>query len=598
MKLINSGDLLPMRGFNPFGNSLMARLVMYILRLDKLNKLCSKVYDDNPEVFLDSLIDTLGVTVEISDEDLQKIPEAGPFITVSNHPFGGLDGIILVKILSKIRPDYKVLANFLLKKIVPIQEYFLGMEPREEQRMNVKSGGLKEAMRHVLSGKPLGVFPAGDVSSYQPDSNHVEDPEWNLPALKLIKMAKVPVVPIYFKGSNSLLFYLLGLIHPMLRNVKLPSELLNKKNRVVRLRIGNPISVESQNSFHDIVQYGKFLRAKTYLLGSSLEVKKFFIKSQKAMPKAEPIAAEIENNVLKKEIADIAEDYLLFTMKNYDIYCSPSVKIPNVLNEIGRLREVTFRAVGEGTNRSIDLDEYDLYYYHLFIWDKEEEKIVGAYRVGKGKEIVDRYGMKGFYINSLFKMRKEMLPVLYESIELGRSFITEAYQRKPLPLFMLWKGILYFLLKNPEYRYLIGPVTISGKYTEVSKELIMKFIMANHYNYDMARYVLPRSKYLVGTNEPGIQVMLDVAHKDIGVLDKMIGDIEPSSDKLPVLLKKYISLNAKIIGFNIDPKFNMCLDGLLILDIFDVPMKTIESLSKEINDETILTRFSSDNVDI
>lgn len=223
---------------------------------------------------------------------------------------------------------------------------------------------------------------------------------------------------------------------------------------------------------------------------------------------------------------------------------------------------------------------------------------MGAYRVGKGKEIVDRYGMKGFYINSLFKMRKEMLPVLYESIELGRSFITEAYQRKPLPLFMLWKGILYFLLKNPEYRYLIGPVTISGKYTEVSKELIMKFIMANHYNYDLARYVLPRSKYLVGTNEPGIQVMLDVAHKDIGVLDKMIGDIEPSSDKLPVLLKKYISLNAKIIGFNIDPKFNMCLDGLLILDIFDVPMKTIESLSKEINDETILTRFSSDNVDI
>ena len=155
------------------------------------------------------------------------------------------------------------------------------------------------------------------------------------------------------------------------------------------------------------------------------------------MPKAEPIAAETESAVLKKEIEGIAEDYLLFNMKNYDIYCSPSVKIPNVLNEIGRLREVTFRAVGEGTNRSIDLDEYDLYYYHLFIWDREEEKIVGAYRVGKGKEIIDRYGMKGFYINSLFKMRKEMLPVLYESIELGRSFITEEYQRKPLPLFML-----------------------------------------------------------------------------------------------------------------------------------------------------------------
>ena len=152
---------------------------------------------------------------------------------------------------------------------------------------------------------------------------------------------------------------------------------------------------------------------------------------------------------MKKEIEGIAEDYLLFNMKNYDIYCSPSVKIPNVLNEIGRLREVTFRAVGEGTNRSIDLDEYDLYYYHLFIWDREEGKNCRGLSRGKGKEIIDRYGMKGFYINSLFKMRKEMLPVLYESIELGRSFITEEYQRKPLPLFMLWKGILYFLLKNP-----------------------------------------------------------------------------------------------------------------------------------------------------
>ena len=163
---------------------------------------------------------------------------------------------------------------------------------------------------------------------------------------------------------------------------------------------------------------------------------------------------------------------------------------------------------------------------------------------------------------------------------------------------MLWKGILYFLLKNPEYRYLIGPVTISGKYTEVSKELIMRFIQENHYNHDLAKYVIPRSKYQVRSEEPGVQVMLDAAQKDISVLDKMIGDIEPSSDKLPVLLKKYISLNAKIIGFNIDPKFNMCLDGLLILDIFDVPMKTIESLSKEINDDTILNRFSSDNVEL
>ncbi len=599
MNLIESSDILKASGKlnrleGNVGGSIVAKLVMYIMRLNKINKLYSDVYDEDPEAFLDRLIEALGVTIEINEEDLLKIPKEGPFITISNHPFGGLDGIILIKLLSKIRPDYKVMANFLLRKIVPIKDYFLAVNPFEDRKNISSTSGIKEALRHLEEGKPLGLFPAGEVSSYKADSNNIEDKEWGQSVLKMIKKANVPVIPIYFKGSNSLLFQLLGLIHPMLRTVKLPSELLNKKNRIIRMRIGSPISPEIQNSFTDIMQYGKFLRAKTYLLGSSLEVKKFFLKTQKAGKHIEPVAPNVDVEVLKKEVENITEDYLLFTMKNYSVFCAPTLKIPNVLNEIGRLREVTFRAVGEGTNRSIDLDEFDLYYYHLFIWDNEVSRIVGAYRVGKGKDIIDRYGIKGFYINTLFKIRKDMLPVLYESIELGRSFVIEEYQRKPLPLFMLWKGILYFLIKNPEYRYLIGPVTISGKYTTVSKELIMKFIIRNHWDAELAQCVTPRCKYRVETNDPDVDVMVDASGADIAMLDKMIGDIEPSSDKLPILLKKYISLNGRIIGFNIDPKFNMCLDGLLILDLFDVPMNTIESLSKEMNDDTILSRFSPD----
>lgn len=599
MNLIESSDILKASGKlnrleGNVGGSIVAKLVMYIMRLNKINKLYSNVYDEDPEAFLDRLIEALGVTIEINEEDLLKIPKEGPFITISNHPFGGLDGIILIKLLSKIRPDYKVMANFLLKKIVPIQDYFLGVNPFEDRKNISSASGIKEALRHLEEGKPLGLFPAGEVSSYKADSNNIEDKEWGPSVLKMIKKANVPVIPIYFKGSNSLLFQLLGLIHPMLRTVKLPSELLNKKNRIIRMRIGSPIAPEIQNSFTDIMQYGKFLRAKTYLLGSSLEVKKFFLKSQKAGKNIEPIAPGADVEVLKKEVEKVTEDYLLFTMKNYSVFCAPTMKIPNILNEIGRLREVTFRAVGEGTNRSIDLDEFDLYYYHLFIWDNDASRIVGAYRVGKGKDIIDRYGIKGFYINTLFKIRKDMLPVLYEAIELGRSFVIEEYQRKPLPLFMLWKGILYFLIKNPEYRYLIGPVTISGKYTTVSKELIMKFIIRNHWDAELAQCITPRCKYRVETNDPDVDIMVDASGSDIAMLDKLIGDIEPSSDKLPILLKKYISLNGRIIGFNIDPKFNMCLDGLLILDLFDVPMNTIESLSKEMNDETILNRFSPD----
>lgn len=602
MNLIDSKDIKAAGRLDRFGGkvggSLVAKLVMYIMRLNKINKLYSDVYDEDGEAFLEHLIEALGVTIEINEEDLQKIPKEGAFITVSNHPFGGLDGIILIKLLSKIRPDYKVMANFLLKKIEPIKDYFLAVNPFENLKDISSAGGLKEALRHLAEGKPLGLFPAGEVSAYQADSNSVEDREWSKSVLKLIRKADVPVVPVYFKGSNSILFQILGLIHPMLRTVKLPSELLNKKNRVIRLRVGNPISPETQRSFTDLIQYGKFLRAKTYLLGSSLEVKKFFLKSQKAEKKIEAVVPETDVDLLRREVDNIREDYLLFTMKNYSVYCAPTLKIPNILNEIGRQRELTFRAVGEGTNRSIDLDEFDLYYYHLFIWDNDCNRIVGAYRVGKGKDIIDRYGVKGFYINTLFKIRKDMRPVLYEAIELGRSFIVMDYQRKPLPLFMLWKGILYFLIKNPECRYLIGPVTISGKYTDVSKELIMKFICRNHWDAELAEFITPRCKYRVETNDPDVDVMVEASGDDIAALDRLIGDIEPSSDKLPILLKKYVSLNGKIIGFNIDPKFNMCLDGLLILDLFDVPMNIVESLSKEINDDTIMNRFSQDNLEV
>lgn len=268
MNLIESNDIKAAGKLDRFGGklggSLVAKLVMHIMRLNKINKLYSDVYDENSEAFLEQLIEALGVTIEVNQEDLEKIPASGAFITISNHPFGGLDGIILIKLLSKIRPDYKVMANFLLKKIEPIKDYFLGVNPFESRRDISSAGGLKEALRHLSEGKPLGLFPAGEVSAYQADSNSVEDKEWSVSVLKLIRKANVPVIPIYFKGSNSLLFQLLGFIHPMLRTVKLPSELLNKKNRVIKLRIGSPITTETQESFTDIRQYGKFLRAKTY----------------------------------------------------------------------------------------------------------------------------------------------------------------------------------------------------------------------------------------------------------------------------------------------------------------------------------------------
>ena len=232
----------------------------------------------------------------------------------------------------------------------------------------------------------------------------------------------------------------------------------------------------------------------------------------------------------------------------------------------------------------------------MIIWDTNAKKIVGGYRIGLGAEILEQYGVRGFYTHSLFKMKKGFHGILQQSVELGRSFIVSEYQKKPLPLFLLWKGILYFLLKNPEYRYLIGPVSISNTYSKISKELIIRHIMANYCDYDKAALVRPRKRFKVKTKDVHLNEAMKHMTPQLSSLDKFIGDVDRYNHGLPVLLKKYLGLNAKIIAFNIDPKFNDCVDGMILLDIFDIPKATIELLSKEINDLSLLGRFYTEKV--
>jgi putative hemolysin len=340
---------------------------------------------------------------------------------------------------------------------------------------------------------------------------------------------------------------------------------------------------------------GRYLRSKTYCLDSGIEVKRFFDYSLKTEPQPQPIVEPQPSEKIISEINGLRKENLLFTIKNYAVFCAPSGQIPVIMNELGRLREITFREVGEGTNQSTDVDEFDLYYDQLIIWDNDGQQIVGGYRIGKGADIFDQFGIKGFYTQSLFKMKSGFEETLKQSLELGRSFIVKEYQRKPLPLFLLWKGILYFLLKNPEYRYLIGPVSISNTYSGISKELIIRYIMANFFDYKRAAFVKPRNRFKVTTNDQHLNTALENMTPDLHSLDKFIGDIDQYNSGLPVLLKKYLGLNAKIVAFNVDPKFNDCIDGLLILDIFDVPKTTVESLLKEVNDTSLLTRLFSTN---
>ena len=575
------------------GGGSIAKLLMFLLRLNKLNKLYRKVSDKKGIEFLDATIDILQVKFEINPEELKRIPKTGSFITVSNHPFGGLDGILSIKLMSELRPDFKILGNYLIQKIPQLNEFLIPVDPFEGMNNKTNSVvGIKAALNHIKEGNALGVFPAGEVSTYyNAEDEGSTDRLWQNSMIKFIRKAEVPVVPIYFQGTNSRLFHMLGLIHPMLRTAKLPSEMLNKKNKVIKIRIGTPITVQEQNEYTEIERFGRFLRLKTYALGSSIEVTKFFNYKLRPAEKIETIIPPLPQENVEKEADRLIENYLLFKSKNFSVVCAPSVEMPNIMTELGRLREETFRDVGEGTNQSIDIDEFDLYYWQLFIWDDEEKKIVGAYRVGKGKEIIERYGIKGFYINSLFKIDNKFSPILEQSIELGRSFIVKEYQRKPLPLFLLWKGILYFLIKNPEYRYLIGPVSISNRFSSYSKGLIIAFMKSNYYDNDFARFIKPKNMFRVNISKADFDIIFNNCN-DISRLDNIIKDIEPAEYRMPVLLKKYVKLNGKIISFNVDPKFNDALDGLLILDLFQVPIDTITSLSKEINDKSLLERFN------
>jgi putative hemolysin len=573
--------------------TLLGDTLLQLLKYNILKRIYAEAQDKDPLFLIEALLNELDIKYDIPEDDLKNIPGEGPFITVSNHPYRGIDSMILYEIFSRNRTDFRIMGSYLLHQITTLREIVIPVNTFETKG-EIKSSfaGIKEGINHLREGHPLGIFPVGEVSSQIEVSKVIVDKEWQNAAIKFIKNAGVPVVPVYFHGTKPRVSHVVGKMHPLLRTIKLPAELTQKKNRTVQVRIGSSITVKEQMDFENLFQFGQYLRARTYSLGSALKVKKFFSGyTYRRKPEPEPLADPVPVDVLTREFNSIRKDYELFTIKNYTVACAPTTKIPEIFNEIGRLRELTFRKVGEGTNKSADIDEYDIYFNHLFIWDTDANRIVGAYRIGKGKEILDIYGIRGFYIFSLFKISMDFHNILSQSLELGRSFIVEDYQKKAIPLFLLWKGIMVFLLRHKEYRYLIGPVSISNDFSRFSKSLIVEFIRKYFNDEDFSRYIEPRKHFVVKPDKAiDRNIFIDTSVRDINKIEKIIRDIEPGY-RLPVLLKKYLELNGKIIGFNIDPKFNFCLDGLLILDIYNAPREFIKGLSKELNDTTILSRF-------
>ncbi|MDI9310206.1 MAG: lysophospholipid acyltransferase family protein [Limnohabitans sp.] len=564
-------------------------LLMKVLQISTLNK----IYDRNKHLsdveFLNAILDEFQIKFEIPEEDLKRLPKDGAYITISNHPLGGIDGILLLKLMLEREPNFKIIANFLLHRIEPLKPYIMPVNPFETHK-DAKSSviGLKETFRHLSDGKPLGMFPAGEVSTYK-DDRIIVDKEWEEGAIKVIRKAQVPVVPIYFHAKNSKLFYFLSKISDTLRTAKLPSELLTQKDRVIKVRIGKPISVTEQNEYETIEEYTDFLRKKTYMLANAFGEDPKLLQNPilKSPPKPakqivtganqEKMAAEVEK--LRKNGARLLQS------KNYEVFLIEAEEIPNILHEIGRLREITFREVGEGTNESIDLDNFDKYYHHMFLWDDDTKQIAGAYRMGLGSQIYAKYGINGFYLQDLFRFEPELYDMMSKSIEMGRAFITKEYQQKPMPLFLLWKGIVHTTLRHPEHKFLIGGVSISNQFSEFSKSLMIEFMKSHYYDPYVAQYIHPKKEYKVKLKDADKDFVFNETEADLNKFDKIIEEIEPGNLRLPVLIKKYIKQNARVVAFNVDPLFNNAIDGLMYIRIADLPESTVKPVMEEFQAE-------------
>ncbi|MFL1011081.1 GNAT family N-acyltransferase [Flavisericum labens] len=574
-------------------------LLMKLLKISTLNKIYNRNKHLNELEFLNAILDDFQIKFEIPEEDLKRLPKDGAYITISNHPLGGIDGILLLKLMLEQRKDFKIIANFLLHRIEPLKPFIMPVNPFED-RKDAKSSltGFKNSILHLREGHPLGIFPAGEVSTYR-DGKLVVDRPWEEAAMKLAKKAEVPVVPIYFHAKNSKLFYKLSKISDTFRTAKLPSELLTQKRRIIKVRIGRPISVEDQKEHADLKDFSEFLRRKTYMLSNAFEEKsKIFdgISSSLKTPKApKNIVTPVDASLMAKEVEALREDgSRLLQSKNYEVFLAEAKKVPSILREIGRLREITFREVGEGTNEAIDLDDFDNYYHHMFLWDNERQVLVGAYRMGLGSQIFDRYGINGFYLQDLFRFEPELYKMMSESIEMGRAFIIKEYQQKPMPLFLLWKGIVHTTLRYPEHNYLIGGVSISNQFSNFSKSLMIEFMKSHYYDPYIAQYVRPKKEFKVILKDADKDFVFDETEADLNKFDRIIDEVEPGALRLPVLLKKYIKQNAKLVAFNVDPLFNNSVDGLMYIKIADLPESTVRPVMEEFQAE-LERRFNGNN---
>lgn len=535
--------------------------------------------------FFEKSLARLGLDYQVSDLDRARLPRRGAAVVVANHPFGGIEGLILADLLLKIRPDAKIMANYWLERIPELRDHLIFVDPfggREASRKNLR--GLREALAWLRQGNLLGVFPAGEVAHWDLKKRSVTDPEWKEMMAGLIRKTGSAVIPVFFEGQNSARFQLLGLIHPRLRTALLPHELLNKMHSSITLRIGQPLPYKKIEKFSSDRELIDYLRQRTYLLGRRPAVREDGEAKQPPRSRRnwKPLVVPTISNFLFEEVINLPEPQVLLEQEEYRVFWARAFQIPYTLREIGRLREVTFRDAGEGTGSAIDLDGFDPHYHHLILWHKKAREVVGAYRLGPTDLILGNYGKKGLYTNSLFKFHNDFFLQVHPALELGRSFIRKEYQKAYSTLMLLWKGIGQYVVRYPRYRYLFGPVSISDDYRPLSRILLVKFLQRQNYRPELARWVKARHPYRTIIRRDWLDQAVVSLIRDAAEVSDWIAELEADQKGMPILLKQYLKLGGKLLGFNVDPQFSRVVDGLILVDLAHTNPTVLEKyLGKE-----------------
>ena len=552
----------------PFKPRILSAVIEKVLGLDRL----AQIYDRRPagctpHEFLQYTLEALGVSLNlVNASNLEEIPRTGPVLIVANHPLGGLEGVAIAKVIGDIRPDLKVLTNELLRRIPELADIFIGVDVLSSDAAAGNVSSIKQVHKHLKHGGAVLIFPAGMVSAYERGHRRIQDRAWNRLAGQLLKRYQATCLPVHVGGTNSRLFYAAGMIHPRLRTALLPRQLANKQGFKLELRFGRPILAAELRLLQSPRAITDYLRVSTDALVR--EPKTRLRTKDQLVVDSSPVSGSAE---LFSAITSL-EECRLIEHEELDVYCAPYDRLGPIMEQIAIAREVTFRSVGEGTGLSKDSDEFDPHYLHLFLWDKTALRIAGAYRVGLVDEIVAKHGVKGLYSRSLYKYDEAFTNRLGFAIEMGRSFIHPDYQKKPVSLNLLWRGIGKILVENPRYHTLFGSVSISREYSDLARALIADTMMTNFKANEFDQLIKPITPHKIMNRVWTSEMLAELSN--VKMLSKLIGRCDPGK-AVPVLLRHYLSVNGKLACFNIHPNFSDSLEGLIIVDARKTDAKTL-----------------------